>query len=57
MTETSEGICCEFCKKQESSLCPIESASPWSRWKNFCNEFEDEEGDLYDRIRVISKGN
>ena len=33
------GMCCEYCLKQETSECPVKTASPWSRWGNYCNEF------------------
>jgi hypothetical protein len=39
-----DGICCELCIKKESNDCPVKNASPWSRWKNFCNEFTDRNG-------------
>jgi hypothetical protein len=35
-----QGVCCEFCRKKETDECPVTSASPWSRWKNFCSEYE-----------------
>jgi len=35
------GVCCEFCSKHEKNKrCPVKDASPWSRWKNFCSEYE-----------------
>lgn len=38
------GMCCEYCLKMETSECPVKTASPWSRWGNYCNEFERKEG-------------
>lgn len=38
------GICCEYCIKQETNDCPVENASPWSRWNNFCSEYENDNG-------------
>ncbi len=38
------GLCCELCKKHETSGCPVKEASPWSRWVNFCNRFENDNG-------------
>ena len=35
------GLCCEYCIKHETNDCPVDNASPWSRWANFCNEFVD----------------
>ena len=35
-----EGICCELCSKEGTSACPVESASPWSRWVDFCGAFK-----------------
>lgn len=32
--------CCGICKKFEKSNCPVHSANPWSKWKNYCNEFD-----------------
>lgn len=37
------GICCEYCTKQETKDCPVKRGVPWSRWKNFCSEFEHKE--------------
>ena len=33
------GVCCQYCTKFEGE-CPIKNASPWSRWKNFCSEYD-----------------
>ena len=38
-----KGKCCEYCVKQEKPECPVKNAEPWSRWKNFCSEFEENE--------------
>ena len=35
-----EGIACVLCSKQEQSECPVKTASPWSKYYNFCNEYE-----------------
>ncbi len=34
------GVCCQYCIKFEQPLCPVKTASPWSRWGNFCNAYE-----------------
>ncbi len=36
------GLCCELCKKQGTDDCPVKTASPWSRWEDFCDKFIDE---------------
>lgn len=33
-------VCCAYCLKFETGECPVKSASPWSRWGNWCNEYE-----------------
>lgn len=38
-----KGKCCEYCTKHEQPECPVKSAEPWSRWRNFCSEFEGNE--------------
>lgn len=35
-----KGVCCEYCTKCEKDACPIQTASPWSRWKDFCSAFD-----------------
>ena len=35
-----EGVCCQYCKHFEQNECPVKTASPWSRWKNWCNCYE-----------------
>ncbi len=35
-----DGICCNLCKYEETDQCIVESASSWSRYKNFCSEFK-----------------
>jgi hypothetical protein len=35
-----KGVCCEFCRKVRTEECPVESAAPWSRWKNWCSEYQ-----------------
>jgi hypothetical protein len=40
MSEILLGVCCEFCKKMEGPECPVKEASPWSRWKSYCGEYE-----------------
>ena len=37
------GKCCEYCTKHEKPECPVKNAEPWSRWKNFCSEFDKNE--------------
>lgn len=32
-------MCCDCCTKMETKECPLVSASPWSRYGNYCNEF------------------
>ncbi len=33
------GICCEYCDKFNTGSCPVVTADPWSRWKDYCGEF------------------
>jgi hypothetical protein len=34
------GVCCEYCVKHEvAGDCPVIHADPWSRFRNYCNEF------------------
>lgn len=47
-----DNIACCFCINQESSDCPVKSANNWSRHKNFCNEFENSEGERLSIIKV-----
>lgn len=35
-----KGKCCEYCIKHEKPECSVKNAEPWSRWRNFCSEFE-----------------
>jgi hypothetical protein len=35
-----EGICCEHCVFFEHPLCPVSSADPWSRHKDYCGNFK-----------------
>jgi len=39
-----EGVCCDLCEKFETDRCPVKNADPWSRHKDYCGEFEPEEG-------------
>lgn len=34
-----QGVCCQYCLKFEEHSCPVKTASPWSRWKNYCSEY------------------
>ena len=34
------GVCCAFCADFEKKECPVVTASPWSRWSNFCSEYK-----------------
>lgn len=38
------GLCCELCKKHGTDNCPVKEAAPWSRWANFCSEFQGDNG-------------
>ena len=40
MSAFLKGVCCQYCIHFEKTSCPIQNASPWSRWKNWCNEYE-----------------
>lgn len=42
MSELLEGVCCQYCVHFETIECPVRTAAPWSRWKNWCNEYEPE---------------
>lgn len=35
-----KGVCCQYCCKFETNECPIKTASNWSKWGNWCNEYE-----------------
>ena len=35
-----DGVCCQYCKHFEQNECPVKTASPWSRWGNWCNVYE-----------------
>lgn len=32
--------CCVICEKFETGDCPVSSADPWSKYKNYCSEFK-----------------
>ena len=34
-----DGVCCQYCINFEQPLCPVQTASPWSRWGNWCNAY------------------
>jgi hypothetical protein len=34
-----DGVCCQYCINFEQPLCPVKTASPWSRWGNWCNAY------------------
>ena len=34
-----EGVCCQYCIHFEQDTCPVDRASPWSRWGNWCNVY------------------
>lgn len=51
-----DGICCELCIKNSQFDCPIQTASIWSRWKNFCNEFIDSNGKTIEQIIIRTIG-
>ena len=38
-TSLLKGVCCAYCVKFETGACPVRTASPWSRWKDFCGEY------------------
>lgn len=38
-TPMLDGVCCEYCAKIETPACPVQTASPWNRWKDFCGEY------------------
>jgi hypothetical protein len=40
-----DGVGCIYCDKYESKRCPIISASPWSKYKNFCSEYRPNRND------------
>ena len=35
-----QGVCCQFCLHYETKACPIKTASPWSRNRDFCSTYE-----------------
>ena len=38
--ELLNGVCCQYCQHFETSECPVQTASPWSRWGNWCSEYQ-----------------
>jgi len=38
------GVCCALCRWFELPGCPVSSASPWSRYGNWCNVYEPNPG-------------
>ena len=50
-----DGISCEYCKHNEAMTCPVVEADNWSRWKNFCSEFQNEKFKLNEIIPEIIK--
>jgi len=34
-----DGVCCQYCAKYLHIDCPVKTASPWSRWGNWCNAY------------------
>ena len=40
MTAIVEGVCCAYCTNRDTEQCPVINANNWSRWKNFCSEYE-----------------
>ena len=35
--EMIDGVCCQYCVHFDKGDCPVKTASPWSRWGNWCN--------------------
>jgi len=35
-----QGVCCQFCLHYETKACPIKTAGPWSRHRDFCSAYE-----------------
>ena len=53
MSNIVEGVCCAYCAKFNTAQCPIITANNWSRWKNFCNEYESQkEGKVLEMFSV-----
>jgi hypothetical protein len=38
--------CCAACRYFESKRCPVKAAEPWSRWGNYCSEFQNKQGEI-----------
>jgi hypothetical protein len=34
-----EGVCCAYCLWFDTQQCPVQDASPWSRWQNWCSSY------------------
>ena len=52
--EVIDGVCCEFCTRMEGGGCPVITANPWSRWKNFCSEFSNVDSESITEIKLNS---
>jgi hypothetical protein len=33
------GVCCAYCRHYERPACPVKTADPWSKFKDFCGEY------------------
>lgn len=53
-----KGVCCQYCIKFEKSACPIKEASPWSRWGDWCSQYEPnpDEKEPVTREEALSSG-
>jgi hypothetical protein len=49
-----DGVCCGFCAKFERRECPVKGASPWSRWQNWCSEYEPDPAQI--EAKTIEEG-
>lgn len=47
-----DGVCCAICY-QNGFDCPVQSANNWSKYKNFCSEFNSQYGNLEQTLKHL----
>lgn len=35
-----KGVCCAYCLKFEKRACPVKTADPWRKWRDYCGQYE-----------------
>ena len=48
-----KGVCCQYCTEFEKHSCPVKSASPWSRWGNFCSAYNPNKKSFPDALTIV----